>query len=193
MKITKYILTIAAALSLSMTFASCEEGKSYSDLLREEEKATNWYMANQKIELELPEDNNFITGTDAPFYKLDEDGYIYMQVVNAGDPDMKAEKGDAVYFRFVRQNLKYMYQGIDAPKEGNGDDMDSSLGATKFIYDEPTYVGSMAYGTGIQMPLKYLGYNSEVNLVMRSYYGFQTDQSQCLPYIYNVKYFRAEY
>ena len=71
MKITKYILTIAAALSLSMTFASCEEGKSYSDLLREEEKATNWYMANQKIELELPEENNFITGTDAPFYKLD--------------------------------------------------------------------------------------------------------------------------
>lgn len=41
--------------------------------------------------------------------------------------------------------------------------------------------------------LKYFGYNAEVNLVLRSYYGFTTDQSECLAYIYNIRYFKPEY
>ena len=41
--------------------------------------------------------------------------------------------------------------------------------------------------------MRYLGYNSEVNLVLRSYIGFTNDQAQCLPYAMNVRYFKPEY
>ena len=42
---TKIIGLLSAALLLLMT--ACEEGKSYSDLLREEERAVNWYLARR--------------------------------------------------------------------------------------------------------------------------------------------------
>ena len=51
----------------------------------------------------------------------------------------------------------------------------------------------LEYGTGIQMPLKFLGYGSEVNLVLKSYYGFQEDQTSCIPYLINIRYFKPEY
>lgn len=191
----KYKLTIAVAaiaLAIAPALVSCEDGKSYSDLLREEEKATNWYMAQQKIELTVPEDSVLQYGEDAPYYRLDEDGYIYLQVINPGDEE-RPEKGDQVYFRFMRKNLKYLSEGLDPKWEGNAENMASSLGATSFIYDDMLVGSSMTFGAGIQWPLKFVGYNSEVNIVLRSYYGFQTDQSQCNTYIYNVKYFQPEF
>lgn len=192
MKYKQLLLSMAIAIPALLTLFSCEDGKSYSDLLREEEIATNWYMAQQKIEIAVPEDSVLQYGPDAPFYKLDEDGFVYLQVINPGE-DTRAQKGDEVYFRFMRKNLKYMYQGSETKWEGNADNMASTLGATSFIYDDMLVGSSMTYGAGIQWPLKFVGYNSEVNIVLRSYYGFQTDQSQCLAYIYNVKYFKPEY
>lgn len=192
MKLTKYLLPAIVAIPAISTLTSCEDGKSYSDLLREEEKATNWYMANQRIELDIPSDSILEYGPQAPYYKLDEDGYIYLQVINPGDT-VRAKKGDMVYFRFKRLNLKYLYQGDNPSWEGNADNMNSALGSTYFIYDDMLMVNSMKYGQGLQWPLKFVGYDSEVNIVLRSYYGFQADQSSCLSYIYNVKYFKREY
>lgn len=192
MRFLKYIISALAALPMLTSLVACEDNKSYSDLLREEEKATNWYMANQRIELQVPEDSVLQYGEDAPYYKLDDDGYIYMQVINPGD-SVRAKKNDMVYFRFKRLNLKYLYSGTATAWEGNADNMNSSLGATYFIYDDMLMVQSMTYGQGVQWPLRFVRYNSEVNLVLRSYYGFQTDQSQCLVYIYNIKYFKSDY
>lgn len=183
-------LIVAAASALAM-LPSCQDGKSYSELLNEEEKAVNWYMANQKIELTIPADSVFLTGEDAPYYKMDDQGYVYMQVIDPGNPDDRPQKGDQVYFRFMCQNLNYLYQGLDPEWVGNGD----NLGAadTSFIFDDMYMVTSMTYGQGLQWPLRYLGYNCEVNLVIRSYYGLQDSQSQCLAYVYKVKYYKAEY
>lgn len=175
--------------------ASCSKTQSYSELLRDEEKAVNWYLAEQNVLLDLPEDSkDFITcetmGENAPFYKLDNDGYVYMQVVSADLSEM-VEEGDLVYFRFMRENLKYLYENIEATPEGNSDYL--SNGPASFVYKN-TYLSSSTYwGTGIQMPLKYVGYNSEVNLVLRSYYGFTDEQSLCIPYIINLRYFKPEY
>lgn len=174
---------------------SCSESESYSELLRDEEKAVNWYLAEKNIELVLPDDPKQMKtvesmGEDAPFYKLDADGYVYMQVVSANFDDM-VEEGDLVYFRFNRQNISYLYEGVEAPISGNGDYL--ANGATSFIYKNTYLSSTTTWGDGIQMPLKYLGYNSEVNLVLRSYYGFADEQSSCIPYAINLKYFKAEY
>ena len=183
----------AALMALTaMTATSCKDSESYSDLLREEEKAVNWYLAAQRVETEVPADGNFEIGENAPFYRMDEDGTVYMQVINKGDMDNRPVADDKVFFRFSRKNIKLLYETGSAFEVGNIHDFNSSLGATYFFYENRTYPNSTTYGTGIQLPLKYLGYNSEVNLVLKSYSGFSVDQSQCIPYIIKVKYYKPE-
>lgn len=182
-----------ALFALVILLPSCKDQESYSDLLKDEEKATNAYLANQRVEMEIPADSVFVTGSDAPYYRMDEDGYLYMQVVSAGDKKDKPKNGDQVYFRFTRWNLKNWYSAGIWASEGNADNLNNGLGATSFVFGNTSSSNSVLYGSGIQTPLYYLGYNSEVNLVLRSYYGFQTDGSACIPYLINLRYFKAEY
>lgn len=197
-KITKTILLLLFGTGIAVS--SCSKTESYSELLREEEKAVNWYLAARQIELNIPSDSiSFKTGKDAPFYKLDEEGYVYMQVINKGElnpstgrPVNKVKPGDLVYFRFLRQNILSLYRGEDAPWSGNSSDVDYSE-ATSFVYKNTYLSSSTSWGTGIQLPLKFLGYGSEVNLVLKSYTGFMADQTYCVPYIINVRYFKPEY
>lgn len=196
----KGIIFLAALSWIGMS-VSCSKSQSYSELLREEERACNWFLADKNISLELPEDmkdlqtwetldaNGMEYGENAPFYKLDDEGYVYMQVVKASY-DMVNE-GDLVYFRFTRENIKDLYEGIETTPTGNADYLPN--GTTSFVYKNTYLSSTTTWGTGIQMPLKYIGYNSEVNLVLKSYYGFAEEQSYCIPYIINIKYFKPEY
>lgn len=195
MKIYKYIKHIIPIVPLLLISPGCEKSQSYSELLRDEERAVNWYLASRNVSLDLPEDAHEIitcemAGEDAPFYKLDADGYVYMQVVSADFDDL-VDEGDLVYFRFSRENISYMFEGIEAAPSGNSDYL--SYGSTSFVYKNTTLQSTTSWGTGIQMPLKYVGYNSEVNLVLRSYYGFYDEQSTCVPYLINLRYFAPEY
>ena len=191
------ILKVSACACLFFNMA-CSKTQSYSELLREEEKAVNWFLASKNVSLELPESiHDFVTyemiGEDAPFYRLDEEGYVYMQIVSMPDPEEMemVEEGDLVYFRFERENIRYLYEGIDITNSGNSDYLPN--GTTSFVYKNTYLSSSTSWGTGIQMPLKYIGYNSEVNLVLKSYYGFREDQTYCMPYIMNIRYFKPEY
>ena len=196
----KALMLLSALGFLLMT--ACSKSQSYSELLREEEKACNWFLSNRNVALELPADpEDMITGAtldlygveygdNAPFYKLDEEGYVYMQVVRAVFDDPVAE-GDLVYFRFVRESIKDLYEGVDIGNAGNSEYLPN--GSTSFVYRNNYLSSSTKWGTGVQMPLQYLGYNSEVNIVLKSYYGFTEEQSYCIPYIMNVRYFKPEY
>lgn len=197
----KKLVNYMALLLLSLSgagAASCSKTESYSELLREEENAVNWYLASQKVCINLPEDSiSFETGPDAPFYKLDENGYVYMQVINKGDidpvtgkPSNPVKSGDLVYFRYMRKSIQDLYNGVEADWSGNSDNL---LQSTSFVYKNTYLSSTTQYGTGIQMPLKFLGYGSEVNLVLKSYYGFATDQTYCIPFLINIRYFKPEY
>lgn len=188
-RMTKYLglALIACGLALS----GCSKSESYSNLLKQEERASNWYLSNHKVRNDIPSDSIFETGTDAPFYKLDEDGYVYMQVVNPGSEDDRPKRGDLVYFRYNRTNIKYLYQNGISSSNGNSSNME--MASAQFVYQDFSVATSSQYGRGIQDALSYLGYNSEVNLVLRSYYGFSSDMSQCIPYIINIKYFKSEF
>ena len=182
-----------AALLVGSLFASCEKGESYAELLRDEEKAVNWYLAGENVAVDIPKDSIFEEGENAPFYKMDEDGTVYMQVLNSGDLDDKPQVDDRVYFRFTRMNLKNLYElGIEQ-WNGNSSDLGSPIGATSFIFDNYKLQTTYQYGTGIQLPLKYLGYNSRVRLVLKARSGFTSDQAQCVPYLVDVRYFKGEY
>lgn len=192
----KYIKTLKYTFFLIATalmLPSCEKGESYADMLKKEEKAVNWYLSGEYVETEIPSDSIFITGEDAPFYKMDEDGSVYMKVIDSGDLDDKPESGDRVYFRFSRMNLRNFYEADIETWVGNSSDLNSTTPSTSFIFENYTLQSSYQYGTGIQLPLKYLGYNSRVRLVLKASAGFFSEQSQCLPYVVDVRYFRGIY
>ena len=180
-----------AIISFSAVIYSCEKGESYADLLKKEEKAVNWYLSGESVETIIPADSVFITGEDAPFYKMDEDGSIYMKVIDAGDPDERPEKGERVYFRYSRLNLRNFYEADLVQWVGNSNNLTTSTQSTSFIYGNYKLQSSYQYGTGIQLPLEYLGYNSRVRLVLKAQSGFYAEQSQCIPFVYDIRYFKG--
>lgn len=182
-------------LMLLLFLASCSKTESYSDLLKKEQRSSNWFLAQQKVCNEIPADSIFLEGKDAPFYRMDDDGYIYMQVIKSGSREIPVT-GATVYFTYTRYNIDTMYADNTtdvAPTDGNQDNFINSVGDTYFIYNNYSVSSSYQYGSGIQLPLSYLGYNSEVNILLKSYYGFAADNTTCIPFLVNIRYFKAEY
>lgn len=171
---------------------SCSKTESYSELLRDEEHAVNWWLAQRRVVTEIPADSVFEVGAGAPFYKMDEEGNVYMQVINPGSRTNRPKKDDKVYFRFMRTNIKNLYDGYQSVPEGNANDL-AVTAATSFIYGNNSMQSTLQYGTGVQIPMDYLGYDCEVNLVIKAYVGFAEEQSYCIPYLMNIRYFKAEY
>lgn len=193
MNIRNSILLVCIAL-ISITAPSCSNSVSYSDLLKDEQRASNWFLAQHRVCNEIPADSVFETGPDAPFYRLDPDGYIYMQVLDPGQGKIPAV-GDQVYFTFTRWSVMSMYEQntLDVDGQGNQNDFLNSVGQTYFIYGNMNVSSSSTYGSGIQKPVSYLGYNSEVNILLKSYYGFAAESTTCIPFLVNTRYFKAEY
>lgn len=192
MNISKISFGVLIFAGLMLT--SCDDTESYSDLLKEEQKVSNWFLAQHRVCNEIPSDSVFEVGENAPFYRIDPDGYIYMQVLKVGDRKIPAS-GDQVYFTFTRYNIQTMYDSnsLDVDGEGNQDDFLNSVGTTYFIFNNFSVSSSATFGSGIQKPLSYLGYDSEVNILLKSYYGFQADNTTCIPYLVNTRYFKGEY
>ena len=193
MKNSRLHISILLITGFIAGLTSCQKGESYADLLKKEEKAVNWYLSGESVITEIPADSVFIEGEDAPFYKMDEDGSVYMRVINSGDKDVKPKDGDRVYFRFSRMNLRNLYEADLEQWFGNSSDLGTTNEATSFILGNYSLSSSYQYGTGVQLPLKYLGYNSRVRLVVKSQAGFYNEQSQCLPFVMDIRYFRGLY
>ncbi len=197
------LMLTAMFCSLSVVASSCKEGKSYSDMLRDEKAAVNWYLAQQRVESRVPEDSVFETGEKAPFYRMNSDGTVYMRVIQTGDMTSRPKKGDKVYFRFMRYNIDTMYgeKTTDVSGQGNSESMDG-VSQWCFEYGNNVLPSTTQFGTGIQLPLNYLGYGCEIDLIVKSTEGMSIssggytidDISTCTPYVYKkLKYFKAEY
>lgn len=195
MKLYKFFIDFLNVLfvSIAVMLSSCQEGKSYSELLTEENKAVNWYLAQNQVVPFVPEDSVFETGPNAPFYRMNNDGSVYMRVINTGNMNNRPVKGQTVYFRFTRQSIKALHEGFNT-EEGNSTDMSSVLGGLSIVYGNTVLPSTTEWGDGIQIPLNYLGYDCEVDLIVKSTEGRSGDISQCIPYIYkSLKFFKAEY
>ena len=179
MNLNLKILGATALLTAGILSSGCNDSKSYAELLTEENQAINAYLLNQKVETTLPDDGNFLTGEDAPFYKLDEEGNVYMKVIDAGNPEWMAESDELIYFRFTRWSLlsynPYTNEHIDG--WGNSDDL--GLGSASFRFGNYTLSSSSAWGSGLQMPLNYIGLErmlSNCKIAVRTHVGdFQRD------------------
>ncbi len=189
MKIIDKTLALISLIAIALAFSSCEKGKSYSEMLNDENRAVNRFLADQWVEPEIPADSIFQTGSEAPYYQLDGEGNIYMQVLDPGAGE-KVTDDQLVYFRFTRYNLNY-YAGdlSDCPSEGNQSDMTQS--PTSFRYMNYTLPSSSQWGSGIQLPLEFLRLGCDVNIVIKSQYGWTSEISNVQPYLYRVRYYKS--
>ncbi len=185
MKYTFVFATFAAILTLAL--ASCNDGKTYAELLENEDHYVNNFLADNIVINEIPADTVFITGEDAPYYRLDEEGDLYMQVINPGTPGNKVKDDELIYFRYTRYNLSY-YDG--ELNYGGGNDDDMSLSNTSFRFGNYSLQSSSKWGTGIQQPLVYLPIDCQVNLIVKSQYGFSSEMADVMPYLFKLRYYR---
>lgn len=189
MKTIYRILALAAlAITQTLAFTSCDDNKSYADRLEEETKFINNYLADQRVVGHIPENNDFEIGPDAPYYRMDSDGLVYMRVISKGDMEDMAEKNDLVYIRFTYYDLTMYADGQLPDGAGNSDDVTYS---EQFRFQNTQSQSSISWGEGIQLPLEYLGYGCEVDLVIRSQAGRNDNIANVIPYLYNVRYFKS--
>ncbi len=189
MKLLPRIFSIMALMTaLASGLTSCDDNTSYADRLESETKHINRYLADQQVVGHIPENNEFEAGPDAPFYKMDSDGLVYMRVISKGDTENMAKKNDLVYIRFTRYNLADYSDGKLPEGTGNSDDVTYP---EQFRYQNTTSQNSITWGEGIQVPLEYLGYGCEVDLVIRSQAGRNEDIANVIPYMYNIRYFKS--
>lgn len=173
-----------------LVMSSCSDKKSYAKLLNEENKSVNSFLADQIVCTSIPSDTVFEVGPNAPYYALDEEGNVYMQVLNTGTPGQKVVSDQMVFFRFTRWNLEtYAQTGELGDGFGNANDM--SIGQASFRYGNYTLSSSSQWGSGLQMPLAYLNIDCEVNLIIKSQYGITSELANVIPFLYNVRYYSA--
>lgn len=184
-------MTFAAIVGM-VSLVSCDDNKSYAELLTDENKSVNRFLAEQRVIMKIPPDSVFEIGADAPYYQLDEEGNVYMQVLEKGS-DVKPEAGQQVYFRFLRYNLHNYVIGGDNVGVGNADDVsDDGIGATSFYLDKYDLPSSAQFGQGIQMPMHFFGYDAKVNLVIKSQYGLSSEIANVVPYLYTITYYKRQ-
>ncbi len=179
------------AIVMAIMLASCKDTESYSDRLNVERNATNAYLKTQRVVNEVPADSVFEIGKDAPFYRIDPEGNVYMQVLNPGDRvGDRAKPSQTIYFRYTRFNLEEWYSTKVLGSSG-GNENDMSEQPTYFLYKDFTQALSAQWGYGIQLPLNYLGAECEVNLIIKSQFGWTSEISYVQPYLYHIRYFHS--
>lgn len=186
------IVPVMLLVSLAASFAlgSCSSGETYAELLRDERKVSNKFLSQFRIENEIPEDTIFEVGEDAPYYRIEEEGNVYMQVLKADSLSNRPSYNDRIYFRFLYFSL-YDWDEDPTDYDVTGNAYDMQAASTYFLYGNFDVESSYTYGYGIQLPLLYLGVNSEVNLLIKSQYGFSDYIAYVIPYHFNVRYFNS--
>ncbi len=192
MKLSHLALSAVAALALAIGTASCSKNKSYAELLTEENHYVNYFLSDQRVVDTFPEDGSFEVGPDAPYYQMDAEGNVFMQVLSKGN-DQHPAKNNRVYFRFTRYNLARYETGKDLAGLGNQEDVTGSngIGTLYFLYQNFELSVSSQFGVGIQVPMKYLGSDAHVMLVVKSQYGWTKETGNVIPFLYDIQYYES--
>lgn len=177
--------------SQSGTITITQNPCTLEDLKKTEQRAMKEYLSKFDVVDELPTINNLQVGYVAPFYRLNPEGTVYMQVVKMGTAPA-ATNGEMIYFRFMRYNLlSYLENGVLPQGQGNANDITESTTFFEVGSENPS---TTQWGSAIPMPILLgLPVDSEVNLVVASETGPTSEISGVVPFLYNIRYYKSVY
>jgi len=186
MKIKTLIIALGAVISAALT--ACNDTRSYAEMLSDENKSVNMYLVDHKVIGYEKRDSTFQFeyGPDAPYYQIDEEAQIFMQVIDPGTPDNRVKYDQLIYMRFQRYNLSSYKDGELPESSGNSSDM--SQGVASFRFNNMQAQNSSQWGEGVQVPLIYLPLDCKVNLIIKSQMGRYDEIASVIPYLYNIRY-----
>lgn len=177
--------------SQSGTITITQNPCTLEDLKKTEQRTMKKYLSKFDVIDKLPSIDNIQVGSVAPFYKLNPEGTVYMQVVKMGTAPA-ATNGEKIYFRYMRYNLlSYLENGVLPQGQGNANDPTESMTFFEIGSDNPS---TTQWGTAIPMPILIgLPVDSEVNLVVASDAGPTSEISGVSPFLYNIRYYKSAY
>ncbi|MCM1028422.1 MAG: DUF4827 domain-containing protein [Pseudoflavonifractor sp.] len=182
-----FYIFLSAAMALFL--AACNDDASYTDLLNTESKHVNNFLADHRVIGSIPADSVFESGPDAPYYMLDDEGKIFMQVLDPGYGP-KAYENQLVYFRYTRYNLTTYRTGQEMEIYDSNEN--TGYQATYFRFGDSQLPSSTEWGSGIQMPMRFLPLNCRVNLVVKAEYGLTNESSYVQPMLFNIRYYPSK-
>lgn len=188
----KFKFVLLSLVAVVCCTSSCSDNKSYAEQLADERVAVNLFLAGKKVINEIPADSILQTGKDAPYYRIDENGNVYLQVISNTGLDQRPKTDELIYFRYMRFNIvDWCVNGEDdITLVGNMNDMNNPT--TYFLYDNYSVDVSSQCGEGIQLPLKFVGMGSEVNVIIRSQVGISDEIADVQPYHWHIRYYRSK-
>lgn len=161
------IITSACFLTLLVLFAACDDDVSYAERVETERKRIKDFISEQNIEVLDTYPSNGVFKPNQ--YYLDETG-VYINVVDSGNGKRAAYRGE-VYFRFG-EVMSLPLSESDTLKAW---EINPGLQPLSFKYGiTSTYTDyydtyGMPYhylSEGVTIPLKYVGENALVNIIV---------------------------
>lgn len=163
-------------LLLILTFSACKESNVYSDLLKEERKLIEDYIARNGITVVTEEPQEW---GEKVYWQVPDYDNFYFHLVDQGDTTQtEIEAKEIVLLRFKRYTLDeyadtlYNWTTQDSPEP------------IKFQY----MINSDNSCTGWQMAVKYMKYpGAQCKIICPSKLGFSEENSSVTPYGYDLK------
>lgn len=182
MKKTGYI--VLSLVALLVFGASCNKTKTYADLLKEENRAIDKFIAKNKLIIldALPQNGEFKSNE---FYRDPATG-VYYNIIDVGDTVNynKIKVGDEVYVRF--SGLKFFSEN-DTTEYSNLDPIRSPF-PEEFVYRGPvTMINKSLYSAttpGWAVPLGSVGHTGRVKMIIPFNMGSINDQMAYTPTYY---------
>lgn len=183
------LLIVCAAL---MTL-SCSKTKSYTDMLKAEEKAIDRLMDREGIEVlkRYPENGVF---KENQFVKLDNG--VYMNVIDSGNGQRAVLNKTKILYRCIASypmDSTYMtrssWYGIYSTNGGKSENYGPNSNGTRpyeFTYGDYASPNNYYVGEGLQSPLEYVGDQAKVKLIVPFKVGVYVDQNNGVPIYYEV-------
>ncbi|MDR1371584.1 MAG: DUF4827 domain-containing protein [Dysgonamonadaceae bacterium] len=173
-KILCFIFGIIAILFIS---AGCNSEKSMQELIREEKKAIERYIANNRLNILTSYPSDSVFG-EKDFFKTNEG--VYFRVTEKGTGEMATIYKTEVT---LRVDSVHYFAHSDTSIYSMG-----SINPFEFIYGlTASYIANkdgMSFCPAWAIPLKYVGVHAKVDMIVPSEYGTATNNSSFTPVFY---------
>lgn len=192
-KLTLFLLSL---LALSVGFQSCDDTKTYAEMLEEEKDGINDFIKKNNIKVISQSEfyaQDSVTNPDKNEYVQLASG-VYMQIVDRGSTNETdtVKSNDQILVRFMEYSILDKdttlsnLNAVETVDEFLYKVTSSSIAGTFIQGFMMTYYSSSAVPAGWLVPLVYVRDGAHVKLIVPSKMGHQSAMQYVYPYFYDI-------